>query len=304
MDFMGFGALNLDRLYKVESIAQGDEEIAITETVEQPGGSAANTIFALGKLGHSAGFFGAVGDDAEGEMIILSLKEANVDTSQIKIKDNIRTGLVIGLVDVKGERALYIAPGANNTITYEDLDIVHFKEAEILHITSFVSDTQLELQKKIVNNLDESTRLSLAPGSLYVKKGLSSILPLIKRSHVLFLNEAEAKILTEMEYGDASKYLIEMGCRIVVITLRERGCFISDGKETVHVDAQKTLVKDTTGAGDAFCAGFLHGLILEKELQQCGIIGNFLASRCISEVGARGGLPGRDELEIKLKEIL
>ncbi|UCG70667.1 MAG: carbohydrate kinase family protein [Thermoplasmata archaeon] len=303
MDFVGFGALNLDRLYKVESIAKGDEEIPIKETVEQPGGSAANTIYALGKLGLSAGFFGAVGSDGEGEKVLSSLKEVGVDTSQIKIKDNMRTGLVIGLVDPKGERALYIAPGANNVITSEDLDLDYLKQTKILHMTSFVGENQLELQKKVVEGLYDLIRLSFAPGSLYAKKGLSAISPIIKRSHVLFLNEAETKILTGMEYESASKFLIKMGCSIVVITLKERGCYVSSGTESEHVPAQKTDVKDTTGAGDAFCAGFLYGLSQDKELKHCAIIGNYLASRCISEIGARKGLPSRDELVAKLVDI-
>ena len=129
MNFIGFGALNLDRLYKVERIAKGDEEIAIEETVEQPGGSAANTIYALGKLNLKTGYIGAVGIDAEGEKVLASFKEVGVDISKIRLKENARTGTVIGLVDSSGERALYISPGANNLLSFEDLDMEYLKNS-------------------------------------------------------------------------------------------------------------------------------------------------------------------------------
>jgi ribokinase len=303
MNFIGIGALNLDRLYKVSSIAKGDEEIAIEETVEEPGGSAGNTIYALGKLNLSAGFMGAVGSDAEGEKVLSSLKEVGVDTSQVVIKKNARTGLVIGLVDPAGERALYIAPGANNMLSFEDLDMEYLKKAVILHMTSFVDESQLIVQKKVIESLESTTKVSFAPGSLYVKKGLKAISSIIQRSHVLFLNESEAKILTGKEYESASKYVIDMGCKVVAITLKDRGCFVTDGNESEHVEAIKTKVRDTTGAGDAFCAGFLYGLSEGKELKQCAIIGNYLASRCISEMGARKGLPSKEELERGLPDI-
>ncbi len=106
MDFVGCGALNLDRLFKVSRITKGDEEVAIEDAQEQPGGSAANTIYALGKLNKEVGFIGSVGSDAEGKLVLDSMKSAGVDTSQIKIKPKTRTGLVIGIVDVKGERSL------------------------------------------------------------------------------------------------------------------------------------------------------------------------------------------------------
>lgn len=304
MQFIGIGALNLDRLYKVSRIATGDEEIPIMEVVEEPGGSAANTIFALGKLGQRAGFMGAVGNDDEGRKVLASLNGVGVDTSHIKIKVNTRTGLVIGLVDPKGERALYIAPGANNLLSDKDINENHLIKSDILHMSSFVEEKQFETQKKIIEILDyEKTMLSFAPGSLYVRRGSDALSPIIKRCHVLFLNEQEAKILTDKDYENASKYLIDMGCKLVVVTLKEKGCFVTDGKDTLHVDAIKTDVKDTTGAGDAFCAGFLFGLSHDRELVHCAKIGNYLASKCISCVGARSGLPTGKELEKDLSEI-
>jgi ribokinase len=298
MDFIGCGALNLDRLYKVKSMAEKDEEVPIKESQEQPGGSAANTIFALAKLKHNVGFLGAVGDDLNSKVVISSLEDVGVDTSHIKIKSNTKTGLVIGIVDEKGERSLLIAPGANNHLTLEDLDMEAVNSSKFLHLTSFVKDAQLETQKKIVSELGEETKLSFAPGSLYVKRGFEVLSPIIKRTHVIFLNETESKILTGKEsIESASEFLIENGCQMVAITLGEKGCFITNGTQIESVESIKTNVVDTTGAGDAFSAGFLHGLLQEWDLRKCGISGNIIASKCVSEIGARSGLPSREEFD-------
>ena len=295
---MGCGALNLDRLFKVQRITKGDEEVAIEDTQEEPGGSAANTIYALGKLNKMTGFIGSVGEDFEGKMVIDSLNSVGVDTSQIKIKPKIRTGLVIGIVDAFGERSLYITPGANSTLEFNDIDMGFISGSDFFHITSFVDDNQLEVQKKIVETLNENTKLSFSPGSLYAKKGYEALSSIIRKTHVLFLNEVEVKILTGYgSYQEASGFLIDKGCKTVVVTLGENGCYITDGLRSEQIDAVKCDVVDTTGAGDAFCAGFLFSLSLGRELTQCGKIGNFVASRCISRIGARSGLPDIKELK-------
>ncbi len=140
-------------------------------------------------------------------------------------------------------------------------------------------------------------KISLDPGELYARKGLATLKPLIKRSFVLLLNENEIKLLTGKNYREGSKMLVNEGVNIVAAKLGKRGCYVTDGKETHLIEPYKVKVVDTTGAGDAFCAGFLYGLIKNKDLHECGRLGNFVASRCIRETGAREGLPKLSDLE-------
>jgi ribokinase len=72
---------------------------------------------------------------------------------------------------------------------------------------------------------------------------------------------------------------------------------VTDGRRSHNVEAFKVSVVDTTGAGDASCAGFLYGLIKHKSLEECGRIGNFVASRCTTKIGARTGLPTLEDLK-------
>jgi len=88
-----------------------------------------------------------------------------------------------------------------------------------------------------------------------------------------------------------------LGVEVVAVKLGELGCYVTDGKESHLIEPYKVAAVDTTGAGDAFCAGFLYGLIKQKDLYECGRLGNFVASRCIAKLGARTGLPKLADLK-------
>ena len=92
--------------------------------------------------------------------------------------------------------------------------------------------------------------------------------------------------------------MIDRGVKIVAVKLGGDGCYVTDGRERHCLEAFKVKVVDTTGAGDAFCAGFLYGLVKKKSLYECGRLGNFAGSRCVMKMGARTGLPFAKDLEI------
>ncbi len=295
LDVVCFGALNMDKLYRVNRIAREEEESVITGFKESPGGSAANTAVGLARLGIKTGYIGKVSNDREGKLLLDNFKMEGVDTRGIMVSKEGRSGVVIGFVDVKGERALYVNPSVNDTIEFKEIDLEYARSAKILHLTSF-GDKPFKAQKTLVKTLP-NIKVSLDPGELYARKGLTTLKPLIKRSFVVFLNENEIKLLTGENYREGSKTLVNEGVSIVAAKLGKRGCYVTDGKETHLIEPYKVKVVDTTGAGDAFCAGFLYGLIKNKDLHECGRLGNFVASRCIREAGAREGLPKLSDLE-------
>lgn len=290
LDVVGFGALNLDKLYRVDRIAGSGEERFITGYSEAPGGSAANTVVGLARLGNQVGYVGKVGSDPEGELLLKSFATENVDTRGVTVSKEGRSGVVIGFVDRGGERALYVNPGVNNTLCLEEIDKDYVNGSKFLHLTSFVGEKPFEAQKRLLRNLPD-LRVSFDPGDLYARRGLAALRPILRRSFVVFPNESELKLLTGKRYEDGAKTLIETGVNIVAVKLGKRGCYITDGKEEFLVEAYKVRVVDTTGAGDAFCAGFLHGLLSGKDLYACGRIANFVASCKIEKAGAREGLP-------------
>jgi ribokinase len=295
-DVVCFGALNMDKLYKVNRIAREEEESFIIDLKESPGGSAANTAVGLARLGLKVGFIGKVAKDREGGLLLKDFEDNSVDTNGIVVSNRGRSGSVMGFVDKRGDRALYVDPGVNDSLKFGEIDPEYAKEANFLHLTSFVADSPFQAQKELLKHLP-NVRISFDPGELYARRGLAFLKPMVERRSVMFPNESEVELLTGQNYKKGSKVLLDEGADIVAVTLGSRGCYVTDGRATYLVEAYGVEVVDTTGAGDAFCAGFLYGLTKSKDLRECGRIGNFVASRCLQKVGAREGLPTISTLE-------
>ncbi|GAH42377.1 unnamed protein product, partial [marine sediment metagenome] len=210
-----------------------DGETVVSEAKSSPGGSAANTIYGLAKLGVSAGFTGVVGDDAEGKILIQDFQKAGVDTSQIRVKPGAKTGSVVCLSDRLGRRSLYVTPGANNLLTMDDLDLTHINQARMLHLSSFADDRQFKILLELMDGLDLSTKLSFAPGALYAKKGLKALAPILSKTHILFINRDEIKQLTGEDIINGAESCLKQGCSIIVVTLG-KGISLELGKGISH----------------------------------------------------------------------
>jgi len=298
-DAVGFGALNVDKLFKVNKIAKGEEETFITDYAEGCGGSAANTMVGLARLGCKVGFIGKVAGDRERKMLVDDFRREDVDTNGIIHAKHGRSGTVMGFVDKRGERALYVDPGVNDTIEFDEIDTKYAFQTRFLHLTSFIGEKSFKTQKKLVEALPKNVKLSLDPGELYAQKGMRVMEPLVNQTSVFMPSQGELQLLTgKDDYTKGAEVLLRKGVGIVAVKLGGKGCYVTDGKKSHLIEAFKVKVVDTTGAGDAFCAGFLYGLISRKSLYECGRIGNFVASRCIMKMGARPGLPHVEDLKL------
>jgi len=321
IEVAGLGALNIDHIYQVERILD-DGEAVVSESKSSPGGSAANTIYGLARLGVNTGFIGVLGDDAEGKILVQDFQKVGVDTSQIKVKPDAKTGSVLCLSDKLGRRSLYVSPEANNLLTIDDLNLTYINRASLLHLSSFADDGQFRILLELINGLDLSTRISFAPGALYANKGLKVLDPILDRTYVLFINRDEIKQLTGKDVIAGTETCLEQGCHIVVVTLGKgtklelgKGVgyrtvtavgYIRDARNEYIIEprGQNMVAEvDTTGAGDAFATGFLYGLLKGKGLSECGLLGDIVARLSTSKIGAREGLPTRNELAQRYREL-
>jgi ribokinase len=296
-DVVGFGALNVDKLFKVNRIAAKEEESFITDFAETCGGSAANTVVGLARLGCKVGFIGKVADDREGRMLLEEFRREGVDTKGVAVAEKGRSGTVMGFVDEKGERALYIDPGVNDLVGFNK-DIKRYaSQTTFLHLTSCVGEESFQAQKRILETFADDVIVSLDPVAFYARIGLAALESVVERCFVLMPKAGELELLTGIaDYKSGAVAMLKKGVKVVAVKLGSKGCYVTDGRQGHDVEAFKVRVVDTTGAGDAFCAGFLYGLIKHKSLEDCGRIGNFVASRCTTRMGARVGLPTLEDL--------
>ncbi|MGZ4904789.1 MAG: carbohydrate kinase family protein [Halobacteriota archaeon] len=287
-EVIGFGALNCDTICKVEKIPSPGQEVGVISLERQPGGSAANTIVGLARLGVRTGFVGVVGDDVNGELLLDDLRKENVDVQGIDRLGGY-TGAALAFIDAAGERTIYVLPSVNDEYSTANCDSM--RGADILHVSSFMNARQLRQQEECITQAKaQGMRISFSPGNAYAALGVERLISLIKRVSIVFLNNEEAQALTGTAYTESADTLLRLGAQTVAITLGSEGCYIATRNEHFTVPAFQTVVQDTIGAGDAFAAGFLYGELRKANAYQSGLYGNYLASKCITELGARKGL--------------
>ena len=309
---VGLGALNVDRIFRVERLLANGES-AVEDGGAFAGGSAANTVFGLGRLGIDTGFCGAVGKDAGGRLLLQDFKKAGTDTSRIITLPDVSSGTVFCL-SAPYKRSLYVLAGANSRLGLTDIDMDYINGAEYLHLSSFVDNTQFNLSLQIIERLAKTVKLSFSPGALYAARGMKAFRPFLARTDVLFINRDEIEKLSGEDYQKAAVVCLKAGCKTVVVTLgkgvkqasRTIAAYVRDSRNQWFIDAGKPSrikVADTTGAGDAFAAGFLYGALEEKDWQTCGRLGHCAARLSLKCSGARGGLPTRRQLEQQLFKL-
>ena len=301
-DAVGFGALNVDKLFKVEKISGAEEESSVIDYSETCGGSAANTMVGMARLACKVGFIGKVASDPEGKMLLQDLFREKVNIKTITTAEKGRSGKVMGFVDREGQRALYIDPGVNDQIEPEDVNLTYVNKTKLLHLTSFVGERSFRTQKWLLGALPDTVQVSFDPGALYARRGMPQLRPIIEKTTIMLPNSRELVLITgKSGYRDGARFLLESGVKTVAVKLGSKGCYVTDDRESHLVAPFKVKVVDTTGAGDAFDAGFLYGLLNRQTLCESAVIGNFVASRCIMAMGARSGLPTLQQLKTDLR---
>ena len=314
---VGFGALNLDLIFEVEDfksisskevrLEPGKELFGSDEDFQHllerlsrfgtlksksGGGSAANTIFALARMGFPTRFIGKVGEDEEGEFLLESMRPVQTEW----ICRGQRSGLCLVVLDRRQDRFLFVQGNANSTLGIEEIHLNAIKDVSWVHLTSFTGEPPFEAQKALLNHLDSSVKVSMDPGEIYAKKGLNKIHPLIKRSHMLFLTEREVRLLTGQGLPDGARRLLEVGPSIIVCKRGGKGSHVFTEKGSFEMPASQIEVVDNTGAGDVYNAGFLAGALLGRSLKECALFATEVAEKSVTGYG-RDQYPAKEDLK-------
>jgi sugar/nucleoside kinase (ribokinase family) len=255
------------------------------------GGAAANTAAWVADLGGAASFVGRVGDDVWGRAAVEVLVAAGV-TCHVSADPTLPTGTCIVLVDGHGERSMITDSAASAVITVAALPTGVFVAGDHLHVSgfSFLHDVAREAALSALRLAGEAgmTR-SVDPGAMAVVDaiGPDRLRSWLRGVDLLFPNGDEARLLAGLDDPvDAAEALAD-GVGAVVVKLGEDGAAWTDGSSTVQVDAPTVPVLDTTGAGDAFAAGFLGRWLQHAPPDEALAAGARSAARCVTRVGGR-----------------
>lgn len=300
-DIIGWGALNVDRLCHVNSFAPSDGETFVNYETKSCGGSASNTIIGMSKLGLNTGYIGKIGNDSNGRMMTDYLKENNVNTDHL-IVDEGETGEVIGFVDNTGDRKLYVTPKVNDKILNSEINRDYINNTKMLHLTSFVGlnpeDPSIDTQFELLDELGDDITISFDPGMLYVERGSEFMDKLISYTDILLINESELLRTTNKNTLNEAVNEISSKVDILVVKRSTKGSFIKKNDLEYDIGIFEVDTVDTTGAGDAYNAGFLYGVLNNYTLEESGIIGSYIAAQSTIQSGATESIPLIENIDI------
>lgn len=298
------GSSNTDMIIKSPRIPKPGETILGGVFTTVAGGKGANQAVAAARVGGNVTFICKLGDDILGDQSFANFQQENINVDAIKRENNCASGVALILVDDHGENSISVAPGANGTLTPQDLvdfqPIIASSDIMIIQL-----EIPIETVAKAIELGDKSNVkiiLNPAPAQVLDDKLLSKV-------SILTPNETEAELLTGMPVNDeksairAAEFLLGKGVQTVILTMGSKGALVTDKNgSTLHKGFKVTAI-DTTAAGDIF-NGVLGVSISEgKEIGTAVKYANAASALAVTKLGAQPSAPTKDEIDNFLNEI-
>lgn len=271
-------------------------ELALVQSVHvRNGGCAMNTAIGLARLGIKTAMAGKVGDDEFGSFLSNVLQKEGVNTRGLLKENGAMTSASVVTIDNSGERSILHCLGTNGTLCYEDIPVDIVMQSKILFIGGtlllprFDGTDAARLLKEaqaagVITAMDTAWDASgrwmeaVAPALAYLDWFLPSV------------EEAEQLVGTR-DPEKLCRSFSERGVKNIVIKMGEDGCLVKpQGEEAFIIPVYPAEKVDTAGAGDAWCAGFLAGLVKKCDAEFAAKLGNAVGAQCITEAGTTAGL--------------
>lgn len=266
---------------------------AVVPTVEVSGGSCANTIVAAASFGAKVGYIGKVRDDSQGGTFIEDARTAGVVFRTPPARSGPRTACCVVMVSPDGQRTMNTYLGASAELGPDDIDKELVESATVTYLEGYLWDRPsakdaLQSAMTIARDAGRKVALTLSD-SFCVQRFRDEFRGLAENSvDILFGNEDELMALYQVDSIEQALHRLEGRCEIVAVTRSEKGSLIAaDGRLHEVAAVPVDSVVDTTGAGDAYAAGFLYGLTQGLSLPECGRLGSVAGAEVVSHLGAR-----------------
>ena len=253
------------------------------------GGSVANSIVGLSQLGNNVGFIGKVSDDNLGQKYEDGLKKEKVNYLYNKTNEPISTGSCLILITPDSERTMCTYLGTAGKINDRDIDDKIVRESEITFLEGYLWD-EGEPKKAFDKAINNSNKVAMSLSDLFcVERHKDQFLELVKnRLDIVFANEQEILSLIDSKSFDEVISFSKSLKKNIIITRGKKGAIAINKNEIFECSAKENLnIKDLTGAGDLFAAGYLHGVTNKMSTKESLIKGTELSAKIIQKIGAR-----------------
>lgn len=292
-DAVGFGTNAVDYLIEVPEYPPFNSKIQLSGYIQAAGGEVATTMVGLQRLGLKTSYVGRFGTDKEGDFGLQTLRDEQVNVTFAEQIKDARTQIAFIIIDERsGERTVIWK--RDNLLAYDEKDAPLKAAAlgRVLHLTPHDTRACIRMARRAG---ETGAIVSVDIDNIF--DGIDELLPLVD----ILIASSE---FPEKLFGIKGKKesLLEIkrrfGCRIVGITLGEKGSLILCENEFIETDgfAVPGGCKDTTGAGDSFRAGFLFGLLKNESVENAARTANAVAALKCRKLGARTALPNKAEL--------
>ena len=259
---------------------------------ETSGGSAANTCAVAAMLGARVAYIGKVADDQLGQVFRHDIGAVGVHFPSTALHGGAPTARCLIMVTPDGQRTMNTYLGACVTLGPADIDTALVGDAAVTYLEGYLFDppeAQAAFRAAADAAQDAGRKVALSlSDSFCVHRHRAAFRDLVDgHIDILFANQAEITALYETNSFAEAAAWARRDVGLAALTRSEAGSLIIAGGDTVEIAAVATTVIDTTGAGDAYAAGFLAGLTAGKPLAECGRLGSVAAAEVISHYGAR-----------------
>lgn len=294
-DIIVFGSLNMDLVVNTTKFPNLGETIVCDKFYTAPGGKGGNQAVAAARLAsqeYKVKFIGRVGEDIFGQEILKNLKSENIDTSFVKITKNISTGIASIFIMPSGENSINAVYGANYEIDKSQInDFEKISDnAGVLLLQQEIPDTTLKLILKTAHKKQIPVILDPAPYK-------ENVIEFYKNINIITPNEIEASSISNTEVKDipsakkAARFIRNLGCDNVIITLGAKGIWIEGENISEHVKSFKVKAKSSVGAGDAFNGALGYGIVKNNNLLDSIELAIATSSMSVTREGAQNSMP-------------
>ena len=261
--------------------------LKIEETIS--GGSVANSIVGLSHLGDKVGFIGKISQDELGQKYEDGLKKEKVEFLYKKKEEKIPTGSCLILITPDSERTMCTFLGIAGKIDHNDVKEKDIKNAEIVFLEGYLWD-EGNPKKAFDKAITNSKKVAMSLSDLFcVERHKTHFLELVKsKLDIVFANEKEImSLINAKTFSEAVSFSKEVK-KNIIITRGDKGAVSINRDKVEEIKAQQNLnIKDLTGAGDLFAAGYLHGIINNFQIKDSLTKGTELSAKIIQKIGAR-----------------
>lgn len=291
------GSSNTDMVIKAERLPVAGETVIGGQFMMNPGGKGANQAVAVARMGGCVSLVTKTGNDLFGRQSIELYNIEDIKTDFVFSDMKAPSGVALISVDASGENCILVAPGANGTLSVNDIEKARneIENACILLMQLEIPMETVEYAAEIAAAKGVKVILNPAPAQV-----LSS--NLLKNLYIITPNKSEAELLTGIKVTDsdsarnAADIISSKGINTVVITLGSKGAFIKEGDQYYEIEAEKVQAIDTVAAGDTFCGTLCVGLSEGMTVVEAVKLACKASAITVMRMGAQSSIPYRSEV--------